>query len=328
MKKLIMMLSLSLISFVLAAQGQNADYNIKGNDAMSILDFSEAKVWYQLGVEDQRCDIYSISKLTHIWKIDESMRASMHSVMERCLKCLNDFSIQNRDTTSIIMLVDYYSEGIGTNKNEDRAEVWKSRLEEVRNQSRITNVETEVKAKREKVKMEFFAGYAATLEAPFGLTFGGVGRTVGWYLRFRTNMSFQSYKQPTFEIDVNGEPSIKGGLNDGLSDFTKRTKVNAYTATGGLMFKVSPSFYISVGGGYVNREFLAEYNKIGIVEANYDPSGPFWAKSDYLDDSSFSGAAIDLDGTFKIGKTFYFSFGCSMFDFKYISANAGIGVFF
>ena len=328
MKKLIMMLSMSLISFILAAQGQNADYNVKGDDAMDILDLSEAKVWYQLGVEDQRCDKYSISKLTHIWKIDKSMRASMHSVMERCLKCLTDFSIQNKDSASIELLVDYYSEGIGTNINETRAEVWKSRLEEIRNKSLITNGQTEVKAKREKVKMEFFAGYAATLEAPFGLTFGGVGRVVGWYLRFRTNMSFQEYDEPRFALNADGVPSIIGGLNNEITDFTGEKIYNTYAGTGGLVFKVAPSFYISVGGGYGKREFLAKYNKINIVDANYDPSGPFWAKSGYSNKASFDGAVVDLDGTFKIGKTFYGSLGCTMFDFKYLSANAGIGVFF
>ena len=331
MNKLIMMLSLSLFSFTLAAQGQKADYNIKGDDAMSILDFSEAKVWYQIGVEDQRCDKYSISKLTEIWKVDESMRASMRNVMDRCLKCLNDFSTLNRDTTSIKLLVEYYSEGIGTNKNEDRAKSWQSQLNSIRLSNQAQLRRTGSVAPREKVKMEFFVGYAATLEAPFGLTIGGVGRTVGWYLRFRTNMSFQRANN-TFELDSYGEPSIIGGLDDGLPDFSGKeevdSKVNFYTGTGGLMFKITPSFYLSIGGGYCVREYLLEYQKIGIIEADYDPSGPFWAKSNYLGDSSFSGAAVDIDGTFKIGKSFYGSIGCTIFDFKYISANAGIGVFF
>ena len=330
MKKLSIMFALLAITVVATAQ-MPTEYNRKGDEALKSLDYNSAKIWFEEGVS--YCDSHSIDKLTTIWLADSSMHAVMRSVMSRCLACLDGRASQDNDTTSMIMLIKYYSEGIGTNKNETKADMWASRLEEIREPSQTTYGQNEIKVKREKVKMEFFVGYAATYEAPFGLTVGGVGRVVGWYLRYRTNLSFQSYDESRFELvktdDPNVyEPRIIGGLDGSLADFTGNKKYNTYAGTGGLVFKIAPSFYISVGGGIGKKEFLAEYHKVNITETNYDPSGPFWAKSGYVDKTSFDGAVVELDGTFKIGKSFYGSLGCTMFDFKYISANAGIGVFF
>ena len=327
MKKISFMLVLLLSTINVMAQRQT-EYNRKGDEAMESLDYSSAKIWYEMGVVE-RCDSYSISQLTIIWQADSSMHTSMRSVMSKCLACLDGRATEDRDTSSIKTLILYYTEGIGTYKNETKVNMWQSKLKEIRNpyKTTITYVQETEKPPREKVKMQFFAGYAATFEAPFGITVGGVGRTVGWYLRFRTNLSFQSFNNK-FDLDSSEEPIIIGGLNDGLPYFSGRKKVNSSVVTGGIIFNVAPSFYLSLGGGYCVREYLIEYQKIDIVEANIDLSGPFWAKSDYSDDTSFSGVALDLDGTFKIGKSFYGSLGCTMFDFKYISTNAGIGVFF
>ena len=333
MKKISMILVLLFTTLIVTAQRQwQTENNRKGDEAMKSLDYSSAKIWYEYEVV-LNCNPYSINQLKKIWLADPSMHTSMRSVMNQCLECLEKSATQDNDTTSISNLVVYYSEGIGTDKDEAKADIWASKLEEISRQSQATYVQREVKPPREKVKMEFFVGYSATYEAPFGLTFGGVGRVVGWYLRFRTNMSFQSYDEPKFELvesDVPNvyEPSIIGGLDGNLADFTGNKKYNTYAATGGLVFKVAPSFYLSVGGGIGKKEFLAEYHKIDNVVADNSPSGSFWAKSGYDDKTSFDGPVVELDGTFKIGKSFYGSLGCTMFDFKYISANAGIGVFF
>jgi len=328
MRKISVMFALLLVVVVATAQSR-AEYNRKGDEAMKSLDYHSAKMWYEDGVVNY-CDPHSISQLTTIWSADSTMHNVLRGVMNKCLTCLDNRASLD-DTTSIIMLIRYYSEGIGVYKNETKAELWKSRLEKIKNPYQAEYGQRGSKTPREKEKMDFFAGYAATLEAPFGLTFGGVGRTVGWYLRFRTNMSFQNYDN---EFGMEGsEPFIVGGLSDALPHFTGKneykvdTKVNAYVGTVGLVFKIVPSFYLSVGGGYCKREFLAKYNKVGKTVADYDPSGPFWAVSNDKK-STYSGAAIDLDGTFKIGESFYGSIGCTTFNFKNLSVNAGIGVFF
>jgi len=96
-------------------------------------------------------------------------------------------------------------------------------------------------------------------------------------------------------------------------------------ATGGLIITAAPSFYLSLGGGYCSRTVMYQYEKINLTVT--EPEGSFWAKCD--DKSvSFNGVALDLDAMFLLGKTFYGSLGCSMLNLKYVSANAGIGVFF
>jgi hypothetical protein len=134
----------------------------------------------------------------------------------------------------------------------------------------------------------------------------------------RSNLSFQDY---TEVCDAEGRVD---GLNNAFPNPLNIKKVNTHIGTGGLVVKVDPSFYISAGAGYCSREVLYKFNKISAFDVKHE--GTFWAK--YNGESSFEGVVFDLDGTFKIGSTFYGSLGCSLLNFKYLSANAGIGVFF
>lgn len=316
MKKINLLSVLLLITFNIAAQRQT-EYNRKGDEALKNLDYSLAKMWYEDGVISN-CDSYSISQLTSIWLAEESMHTSMRSVMSKCLGCLEDRATRDRDTTSMNMLIKYYEEGIGTYSDEAKVEFWKTQLDTYRNPYPVQSGQ-KIKPPREKVKMEFFAGYSGSYYAPFGLTVGSVGR-IGWYLRFRTNMSFQDHTEM-----CDKEGNIVGGLGDNRPNPLNNKKNNMLIATGGLVVKAAPSFYISVGGGYCKRESLYEFEKISSVV--YESKGTFWAKSN--DKSvSFDGLALDLDGTFRIGKVCYGSIGCSLLNFENISANAGIGVFF
>ena len=318
MKRTIVTFMLLLIAFNIAAQS-STEYNIKGDEAKRNSDYSLAKMWYEVGLD--QCNPHSIEKLHEIWlAVDEDMRITLRSVMARSFNCISEKARQN-DTISINMLISFYENGIGTEMNKAEAEQWKFRLEDIRNPYLLHDYERPVK--REREKMEFFAGYSGTFEAPFGLTVGGVGRTVGWYLRFRSNLSSQNFsKTYTGEGD---NINIAGGYGDGLLNVLPNKKVNTFIGTGGLVFKLDPSFYLSVGGGYVKREYLREFQVISDVSVDAGPIDMFWAKHD--GETSFGGAALDLDGTFKINK-FYVSLGCSMLNFKYVSANAGIGLFF
>ena len=316
MKKngIILILMFSACFATAQRQTEKLEYNISGDEAMNELDFSLAQAFYQRGMP--HCDMYSIEKLTVIWQVDSSMHTIMNPVMERCLNCLEDNAAQ-RDTLSMRLLVTYYTKGIGTEPNNRRAEFWEQRLETIRNPYPRPAGQIEKKPPREK--MRFFAGYAATFEAPFGLTAGGVGRTIGWYLRFRSNLSFQNYTE-----ECDGTGIIIGGLKDALPNPLNIKNISTFIGTGGIMIKADPSIYISVGAGYCSREVVYKFRKIDEISA--EPQGEFWAK--YNGESSFQGIALDLDGNFRIGKTFYGSLGCSLLNLKYISANAGIGVFF
>jgi hypothetical protein len=314
MKRIAIMFVLLSVTLTVVAQ-RRMEYNRQGDEAMDSLDFSNAKIWYEEGLPN--CDPYSINQLTSIWLVDESMRMMMRNVMSRCMECLTTRAAELKDTTSMNKLILYYSEGIGTSKNEAKLEFWKDQLELIRSVT-VTNV-TAKKPPREKVKMNFLIGYSASYNAPYGLTAGGIGRTIGWYLRFRTNMSFQDY---TAECDGGGY--IIGGFEDSYPELTGKKTVNLWIGTGGLVIKALPSFYISAGAGYCNRERLCEIIKIGKTVSN--PQGTIWAK--YKDKTSFNGWALDLDATFRMGKVLYGSLGCSVLNFQYASANAGIGVIF
>jgi hypothetical protein len=317
MKKFMIMFVLLLIAIYVAAQRQT-EYNRQGDEAMKRLDYSAAKIWYEEGISN--CDPYSINQLTSIWLADESMRMSMRNVMSRCLDCLTNRATEFKDSTSVNKLILFYTEGIGTYKNQAKVDFWKSQVELLRNAS-IANGKKQ-KPPREKVKMKYFAGYSASYYAPYGLTVGGVGRTIGWYLRFRTNLSFQDFSEicktdGTIVGDLPGSlPKLSGEEPD---------KVNSLIATGGLMVKVAPSFFISVGAGYCSREAIYKIEKISIEDGRSE--GFIWAKCNDKK-SSFDGIALDLDGIFRMGKMLYGSLGCSLLNFENISANAGIGVFF
>ncbi|MDR0393844.1 MAG: hypothetical protein LBH77_01660 [Tannerella sp.] len=313
MKKIMLMLVLLHAALYVAAQRQS-EYNRQGDAAMKRFDYSAAKIWYEENISS--CDTHSIDQLTSIWLADESMRMSMRAVMSRCLDCLTNRATEYNDTTSMNKLIQYYTEGIGTDKNQTKVDFWKNRLTFFRNASSIAYEKTG-KPSREKMKMKFFAGYSGSYYAPYGLTVGGVGR-FGWYLRYRTNFSFQNYTGDS------KDNTLIGISNNLLSGSTGRTKTNAWMATGGFVVMAAPSFYISAGGGYCSRERLKEFHTRDRRDA--EPQGDVWARN--IEKGTFDGLALDLDGTFRIGKVLYGSLGCTVLDLKYISGNAGIGVFF
>ena len=169
---------------------QRAEYNRKGDEAMKRQDYRDAKMWYEEGVS--YCDTYSIDRLTEIWLKDESSRSSMRSLMSKCLNCLNVLGTE-QDTTAIHQLILYYQKGIGTPVSDELAEYWTEKLEQARNQLLYVPSEEVASLEEKGERMKFFIGYQYAIEAPYGLTVGGVGKRLGWYVRFKTNMSFDKY---------------------------------------------------------------------------------------------------------------------------------------
>jgi len=311
-----------LLSFtVFAATGQDVrEYIAKGDEAMENLDYILAKVYYDEVIFLQ-CNKHVIKQLTTIWLADESIRADMTDVMKRCHTCLDNDAKSLRDTASINLLIIYYMHGIGTNKNEAMAESWSQVLEDIHNPHIAVPGPNIKKPPRNRQPMQFFAGYSASLLAPFGLTVGGTGRTAGWYLRVRSNLSFQGHT-----AECNADGIISGGLGDYYYEPLEGGKVKTFIGTGGLMVKAARSFYISAGVGYCSREKLEKFRKIDPVQAE-PPLEEFWAKRTDKK-STFSGVALDLDGTIGIGKKVYGSAGVSILNFESYSANVGIYVFF
>lgn len=313
MKRLwILILLVIVLPECLLAQ-QRTEYNRKGDEAMKRQDYSDARMWYEEGISN--CDSYSIDQLTAIWKTNKKMRASMRSLMTKCLNCLTVKATDN-DSTAVAQLIVYYNEGIGTPISDELASYWSDRLEELRKPVEpITYVPIQERKPREPMK--FFAGYAFSIEAPYGLTVGGVGERFGWYARFRTNMSFDDYTG-----ECRGDRELLPPPDDFSVNFTNKKKSNNIAASAGLVIKCAPWLYSSVGLGYGKRELLYEY----ITTDHFDSNNKniFWAKNiDY----SYEGVVVDLDFMVKFGPVFV-SAGCNTLNFKYIDLNAGIGVFF
>ena len=221
---------------------QRAEYNRKGDEAMKRQDYRDAKMWYEEGVS--YCDTYSIDRLTEIWLKDESSRSSMRSLMSKCLNCLNVLGTE-QDTTAIHQLILYYQKGIGTPVSDELAEYWTEKLEQARNQLLYVPSEEVASLEEKGERMKFFIGYQYAIEAPYGLTVGGVGKRLGWYVRFKTNMSFDKYH--TAECNgQNGGELVEAPSEDAYY-FTNERKKSLYAFTAGLVIKCTDWLYTSVG---------------------------------------------------------------------------------
>jgi len=327
MKKIILVLL--LIPFVAAAQRQT-EYNRKGDEAMRRMDYPIAKFWYEEGVLN--CDRYSIDQLTSIWMADPSMHVSMGPVMNKCLNCLTEAATERRDTLAMKKLIVYYQEGIGMSVNESSAVYWKEQLEQLRNPFYATIG----RVSRPRDRMKFFVGYTASMIAPFGLQFGAMNESWGFYIRFRSNMSFYTNKVEC----INGErnegniPEFENAkviydfLNKNGTAAKQGEKIKSSSSTligtAGVMFKAFPGTYLSVGGGYVKRDVFYKYGKIGAQHSEgYEIVD--WAKNT---DESISGVALDIDATVKFSKHFYGNLGCSLLDFEKVTPSIGVGFIF
>lgn len=329
MKKILMLVLLSVPFFAIAQR--QTEYNRKGDEAMKQMDYQIAKFWYEEGVLD--CDRYSIDQLTTIWIADENMRASMEPVMNRCLTCLTEAATERKDTLAMNKLIIYYTEGIGIIPSESSATYWKEQLGQFRTPfyQRAT-----VREKKTKDPMKFFAGYHASFVAPYGIQMGAMNNTWGFYVRFRTNMSFHSDYKVECEDGDDGTgtiPELTSGFYEFLNkdgtplpnkDAKAKGKVSSYIITAGFMIKAFPNTYVSIGAGYVERNVFYRYREIDPVNSDrFDFIG--WAKNT---DASIQGVAFDVDATVKFTKNLYGSVGCTFLDMKKATPTIGIGFAF
>ena len=222
--------------------------------------------------------------------------------------------------TAMHQLITYYKQGIGTPVNADLAEYWTDKLEQTRRLVEYVQSDVPVdEISNPRERMRFFIGYHYAIEAPYGLTIGGVSRRLGWYVRFKTNMSFDKH---VVECNDQNGGELIGVSADEIYCFTGNKKKNSYALTAGMVVKCTDWLYTSVGIGYGDRTLLYEYSLKDPVTGNEQQTG--WAK--HLD-ASYKGVAADWDVMLKFGPI-YVSAGCSTVNFKYVDFNAGAGVFF
>lgn len=319
MNKLWILILYLIFPLGLTAQ-QAATYNKKGDDAMKRKDYSDAKMWYEEGIS--QCDAYSIGRLTAIWLEKGRMRPSMRSLMNKCLNCLNVMATEN-DTVAISRLVTYYTEGIGTPKSEELATYWREQLEALRRPVQSFATGPSASAHSLSQRLEFFAGYAFSVESPYGITIGAVAKRFGGYVRFKTNMSFQNSAYACNNDGVLTDFSSE--TESYQADVSKKNKTNSFQATAGLVVKCNTWLYVSAGLGYGQRELLSPF-VLHSRENYFDENAmrQLWAKNM---DASYSGIAAEADILCRWRK-FFLSAGCNTINFKYVDLNAGVGIFF
>ncbi|MDR2763647.1 MAG: hypothetical protein LBB90_01270 [Tannerella sp.] len=314
MKRLVLW-SLLIFPFCVQAQ-QQTEYNQKGDEAMRRKDYQDAKMWYEEGVS--YCDPYSINQLTAIWVKEESMHSSMGPVMNKCLNCLNSMAISKKDTLAMKKLILFYTEGIGTAKDENSANSWREMLTQLRSPYPPVS-----RPHKPREKMKFFVGYSSLPSvAPYGIQIAGTG-AVGWYVRVRTNMVFPR------NTELNGEKIEY--TNSRIPVFDARDETYRYLSgiqkslwmgTAGLVFKIAPAIRLSAGAGYVQYEEAYEYEKIDRTTGIPGERG--WTGNK---DISYRNVAIDVDAMFVFGKRFYGTAGCSVLNLKYVYPSVGVGIF-
>ena len=301
----------------LFAQQEN-EYNRKGDEAMARKDYSDAKMWYEEGVS--RCDSYSIERLTEIWLSNENMRLSMRSLMNKCLNCLNVKATED-DLDAISKLIIYYQEGIGTPENKELALYWQNYKEQLLHpQLPETNTPDTVLIMPEKrERMKFLVAYTYSMEAPFGLKFGGMGERFGWYVQVKSNISFQS-----FTGNCNNEGEILS-FSDNESSYQANgnSKKNTLSGTVGMIIKCVPRLYASVGLGYGHRDLLHQFTTYSYVDMQDQQL--IWCKNT---EASYKGIAAEADTMFNVAGPLFIGVGINTMNFKYIDLNASVGVFF
>jgi hypothetical protein len=303
-----------LIPLGVYAQRQT-EYNRRGDEAMGKKDYRDAKMWYEEGVT--YCNSYSIDQLTKIWMADETMHLSMRTVMTKCLNCLNELAIEN-DTVAMNKLIVFYAEGIGTAKSESSANYWKNQLEQARQSYAMITSQIIVP----KERMNFLIGYHFSPIAPFGLQIGGYNSKLGWYLRLRSDLSFQKENGKMRYFKEEKRVELEGVEFD-FAGYAGESKWNA-TMMGsvGMMVKMFSGVYLSAGVGYWQRDRLVKYDS---KDDEGNKLSDFWVKDM---DKSKKGVLVDADVVVFTGKRFYGTAGCSVLNFSYVYPGIGIGVCF
>jgi hypothetical protein len=297
---------------------QQTDYNRKGDEAMQKQDYSDARLYYSEGVAN--CDLYSIDRLTELWSNNPQLHSSLHNLMARCQNCLYNGAV-GKDTAAIARLIVYYSEGIGGTKSENMANIWTLELDNLRRIA-LELQRSNLGPREDKVPIRFFAGYGFSALMPVGVTVGGMGKRLGLYGRFKTNLSFRSYEgEMMYPTKDTPPPSVGDAILQPAGE-----NWNALAITAGLVVRYNKVISLSAGTGYFKMDKIFRY-----IEVDADDRGVINDKRYFkVTDYSGQGIALEIDGIVEIGKLYVTAgiLGGFRKNATYIDFNAGFGLFF
>jgi len=323
MKQLLFTFIFILFCFHHIEAQSDTDYNRRGDRALQLLDYMDARMWYSEGIES--CNEYSIRQLTKIWDSQASMRSGMYVLMSKCLACLERQALSDH-IEAIRMLAEYYERGIGTEADVEKAELWRRRAFDILFGENIPvptdTVEVPVVAPVEKKipfykDFSYFFAYSPTYTMPFGLTFGLINENrIGGYVSFRSNLSF--YKTDS----ICNDNIIPGyGKNTQYCFDTEKKKRNYHLFTAGILFPVLKNAFMSVGMGYGKRDFF----RYGYV---FDDPSDIRSEEWYHNVSkSYNGLSLEVGGIYRY-KNMVFSAGVNSIALKDIDVFAGVGYSF
>ena len=300
MKYFIFLFALVCISLNVKAQ----DYNVQGDLAFGKKDYQSARTWYSEGL--LKCNMYSIQKLTDIWKAQPQMRTSMRLSMRRAYNCLASLADQC-DQDAMLLISDYYKLGIGTEIDSVKAEYWLKEYGKSLGLSVETtpidtvkiidslNVNPTVipRAPRKSIlsdRFYSFLAYTYSLFEPVGATLGFYDK-FGFYVSYRSNLNNGDYAYTCNNTKV---PDI--GIENPPYQFD-RERWKCDMAMGGIFIPVyHRKFFLSVGGGYAERNYFREI--VSLSNQNFDRNGQSsaWCLNT---EASYKGWAAEIGGLWK-----------------------------
>jgi hypothetical protein len=327
MKHLIFPCFLVIISLNVKAQ----NYNAQGDLALERKDYQSARTWYGEGLEN--CDLYSIRRLTEIWKEQPEIRTSMRLSMWKCYNCLAPLAEQ-QDRDAMFLISDYFKTGIGVASDSVKAEYWLKEyvkslglsvdvpsfdtLEPI--EPLISQVEIAKMPRKSLLSNRFysFSAYTYSRFEPVGITIGFYDKS-GWYLSYRTDLKKGDYVYTCNNAKV---PEI--GVENPPYQFA-REKWKCNTVTGGVFIPVlDRKIFVSLGGGYAGRQYFREIVSLSgeVFQKNGETSA--WSLNT---EASYKGWNLELGMLAKWKRLIFFG-GINSTKFRDLDGFLSIGYSF
>ena len=178
----------------------------------------------------------------------------------------------------------------------------------------VFDVRAEVIA--EEISREFFVSYLGSLDSPFGLTIGQVGKT-GWYLSTKAS---SVYKEPPYTYS--GEAWNPGFTQARYYEFSNTEKTRRLSVTAGFTWQLGQNFFLYTGAGYGIKDLLWQIDI-------YDYENDAKTGSEYVQQPEYSYTGIEAEGGFIVRMgSFLLEGGVTSVNLQYTNWTVGMRVAF
>lgn len=298
------------------------EYNIQGDQALQKKDYQKARSWFSQGLE--KCDQYSIRRLSEIWKEQPIMREGMLFPMRRSFNCLKALT-EKGNQESMLLFSEFYKYGIGMDPDSTLADYWRKEymismgfsINNVSDSIRL-QVDLPPQTQRKSLLLNRFCSfltYTYSPTMPLGFTLGFYDK-LGFYLSYRTDAGKVN---AAFESNNTRVPNIE--IESPLYWF-EGEKWHSQMVTGALLYPmIKNKLFFSLGGGYGKRNY---YREIRTDEVFSTGSKNEWS---YNTEASYKGWVVEVGGLF-IWKKLLVLGGVNSTKFKDLDVYVGLGLSF